>query len=421
MTRSQRKTSRALVAAVGGALVLGLAVTAVKVSSSRRGQAPAREQTPRGAVLAAPAVDSGTPKADGKASPKLAALPGAAVLETPTAPVSPTTKPAGTTGSAAAGTAPTGGSLPLMAGVEQTPLASPAPSAATAAAAPAPTTKPANVQLASLTQTAHTTDGAAKPQAPIVAPASLADAKAKIDAGKLIAARDALNQLLTSGSLSEADAKAAKQMLAQVNQTVVFSARKFNDDPLMISDFKVPPGAALDRIAKSHDVTTELLLRINGISDPRKLRAGQYLKIPKGPFHAVVSKKAFTLEIWQGEPNAKGSAFVMSFPVGLGKDDSTPTGTWAVINKVPNPTYYSPRGEGVIAADDHKNPLGEYWIGLTGTDGHAVGKESYGIHGTIDPASIGKQESMGCIRLLNENVAQVYQLLTPKSLVTVID
>ena len=91
-------------------------------------------------------------------------------------------------------------------------------------------------------------------------------------------------------------------------------------------------------------------------------------------------------------------------------------------SKLKNPAYYSPRGEGVIAADDPKNPLGEFWIGLTGVDGHAVGKLSYGIHGTIDPDSIGKQSSMGCIRMHNEDVAQVFQLLIEgKSTVTVRD
>jgi lipoprotein-anchoring transpeptidase ErfK/SrfK len=117
-------------------------------------------------------------------------------------------------------------------------------------------------------------------------------------------------------------------------------------------------------------------------------------------------------------------AYVTSFPVGLGKDDSTPLGKWQVEpdRKVKNPEYDSPRGEGVIEADDPKNPLGEFWIGLAGLDGDAVGKESYGIHGTIEPDSIGKQASMGCIRLRNEDVAVVFSALVEgKSTVLVTD
>ena len=48
---------------------------------------------------------------------------------------------------------------------------------------------------------------------------------------------------------------------------------------------------------------------------------------------------------------------------------------------------------------------------MTGTDGNAIGKQSYGIHGTIDPDSIGKQASMGCIRMKNEDISQVFELL----------
>jgi lipoprotein-anchoring transpeptidase ErfK/SrfK len=65
----------------------------------------------------------------------------------------------------------------------------------------------------------------------------------------------------------------------------------------------------------------------------------------------------------------------------------------------------------VIAAGDPRNPLGDFWIGLAGIDGHAVGKVSYGIHGTIEPDSIGKEASMGCIRMRNEDVAIVFELL----------
>jgi lipoprotein-anchoring transpeptidase ErfK/SrfK len=65
-----------------------------------------------------------------------------------------------------------------------------------------------------------------------------------------------------------------------------------------------------------------------------------------------------------------------------------------------DPTYYGP--EGVIAHDDPKNPLGERWIDIG---------DSYGIHGTIDPESIGKNESRGCIRMLNSHVEEVYDFL----------
>ena len=118
--------------------------------------------------------------------------------------------------------------------------------------------------------------------------------------------------------------------------------------------YVVQPGDNLYQISLRTGVSLVTLINLNGISDPRKLRAGQTLKILNGPFHAIVYKGQFTLELWLGEPNAKGSMYITSYPVGLGRDDSTPTGVWAIQNKLKNPAYYSPRGEGIIQADDRK-------------------------------------------------------------------
>lgn len=240
----------------------------------------------------------------------------------------------------------------------------------------------------------------------------ITDARAKVEAGDLLGARLLLNEPLVSGRLSGADAGAARQILSQISQTVLFSKKKFKDDPFQTTH-QVASGERLARIAARNHVTWELLCKINGLSDPRKIRAGQWLKIPVGPFHCVVNKSAFRLDVYLGSPGEAGALFVTSFPVGLGKDNSTPTGLWMVQqgSKAHPATYYSPRGEGVIAADDPKNPLGGYWMGITGLQGNAVDKTSYGIHGTIEPDSIGKQSSMGCIRLRHEDIANLYDLL----------
>jgi lipoprotein-anchoring transpeptidase ErfK/SrfK len=249
----------------------------------------------------------------------------------------------------------------------------------------------------------------------------LTSAKIKIDQGDSLGARDQLNQALQSGQLDSSVAASVKSMIAQISQTVIFGRQHFGDDPYG-GTYVVKPGDSLARIAASCDCTWELLSRINGI-DPKHLRAGATIKVVQGPFFAVVDKRRFTMDIYLGGlPGEKSSMYVTTFMVGLGRDDSTPPGMWSVEphRKLKHPTYYSPRGEGVIAADDPKNPLGGYWIGLTGTEGQAVGKLSYGIHGTIDPDSIGKQSSMGCIRLRNDDVAIVFDLLVEgKSLVLV--
>ena len=241
----------------------------------------------------------------------------------------------------------------------------------------------------------------------------LADAQAKVNANDLLTARKLLNDALLAGNLNDADAAAVKKQLADVNNVLLFSGRVFATDPLG-GTYKVGPGERLSTIAKQHAIPFELLMQLNHLTDPKKLRAGQTLKVINGPFDAVVTKHAFTLDLYLGAPGGPGSTFVASYPVGLGENDSTPTGMWEIKNKAPSPTYYSPRNEGIIAAGDPKNPLGPYWLGLEGTDGAAVGAQSYGIHGTIDPTSIGKMSSMGCIRLRNEDVTVVYKLLVEK-------
>jgi lipoprotein-anchoring transpeptidase ErfK/SrfK len=247
------------------------------------------------------------------------------------------------------------------------------------------------------------------PAGEIVVTPPIGEARSRL-ANDPLAARRILNDELAAGHLSGAELEEARELLIKANEQLVFSPRVFRDDP-NISTYNVQSGDKLMKIAAAYGVTWDFLARINNISDARRIRAGQPIKIVRGPFHAVVSKHSFTMDIYLGAPGGVGSTFVTSYRVGLGKDDSTPLGTWKATGKLKNPAYYSPRGEGIIAADDPKNPLGEYWIGLMGIDGTAVGKNSYGIHGTIDPASIGREESMGCIRMRNEDVAIVYELL----------
>src|SRR5947199_10806054 len=98
------------------------------------------------------------------------------------------------------------------------------------------------------------------------------------------------------------------------------------------------------------------------------MRQGQSLKIFIGPFHAVVTKHLFRMDLYLGNPGGPGSLFITSFPVGLGKDNSTPTGLWLCKsgNKIRHPTYYPPSGSGgpVLQPNDPKNPLAGYWFAI---------------------------------------------------------
>ena len=87
------------------------------------------------------------------------------------------------------------------------------------------------------------------------------------------------------------------------------------------------------------------------------------------------------------------------FTVAVGAPNSpSPTGTFTIVNRVANPTYYHP---GKVIAPGPQNPIGTRWIGLN--------QKGYGIHGTDQPASIGYAKSHGCIRLRNADVERLFE------------
>jgi L,D-transpeptidase ErfK/SrfK len=87
------------------------------------------------------------------------------------------------------------------------------------------------------------------------------------------------------------------------------------------------------------------------------------------------------------------------FSVAVGAPNSpSPTGTFTVVNRVANPTYYHP---GKVIAPGPQNPIGTRWIGLN--------QKGYGIHGTDEPSSIGYARSHGCIRLRNADIERLFE------------
>ena len=94
--------------------------------------------------------------------------------------------------------------------------------------------------------------------------------------------------------------------------------------------------------------------------------------------------------------------------------DPLPLGEWKVTGILLNPTFnYNPD---LFWDADHahskaklssgpNNPVGLVWIDLS--------KEHYGIHGTPEPANIGRTESHGCVRLTNWDALRVAGLVKP--------
>ncbi len=228
-----------------------------------------------------------------------------------------------------------------------------------------------------------------------------------------VAARSHFSDALAAGA-PEPQRSLLRAELTRIGTETIFSQRVLPNDPLT-QRYVIQPGDTLGKIAKAHHISDDLLAEINGIRNKNLIRAGQTIKVVQGPFHATVESSTHTMGVYLGK------VFVRQYRVGLGLDNGTPTGVWEVGTKLKNPTYYPPRGGRIIPPDDPENPLSGHWIGLRGVEGEALGQLRYGIHGTNEPDTIGKSVSLGCIRMFNEDVKQVYDCLIEKhSKVTVV-
>ena len=231
-----------------------------------------------------------------------------------------------------------------------------------------------------------------------------------------LAARQALWDAMRMPGLDDAAFSVLRTRLTTLNEDLLFGPVRRAGDPLSKA-YTVRAGDALSRIARRESLGTHwrLIQRVNGLSAPEKIRVGQTLKIVPGTFHAVVDKSEFRLDLYHGEPERPEDwVFIRSFDVGLGEGDSTPIGQFIVRadGKLENPGWVNPRNPAEkFGRDDPDNPIGDFWVGLDGL-GDAAAYAGYGLHGTIDPDSIGRERSMGCVRMRSDDIALVYELMT---------
>jgi hypothetical protein len=148
-----------------------------------------------------------------------------------------------------------------------------------------------------------------------------------------------------------------------------------------------------------HVVCTGQILRSNGVTG--YLQPGQRLRVPTDPVRMLVDLDARWALYLAGDEVGG------SWPVGIGREgEETPPGEYLARNKIIEPSWMRV-GQEPIPFGDRRNPLGTRWIGWY------VGevKTSYGFHGANEPESVGSASSDGCIRLLNEDVETLFEIL----------
>ena len=115
----------------------------------------------------------------------------------------------------------------------------------------------------------------------------------------------------------------------------------------------------------------------------------------------------------------KGDHVLKTYLCAVGNDSigkSTPKGSFRIIGKIKDPPMYWRNGTR-IPPGDWRNSYGARWLSLG--DGKTGTYRRYGIHGTNAPDSIGKHISGGCIRLHNEDIVELYDLLPEGTVVLI--
>ena len=219
--------------------------------------------------------------------------------------------------------------------------------------------------------------------------------------GKKYEARNELSDLYFAET-DNAKRAEIKSKLDGLNAELVFSHEPSPDAFIYV----VRPGDSLIRIASKYNTNYEFIVRINN-KHRTSIRVGERLKILKGDVTVLVDKSDYTLTL------LLDGHFIKQYPVGTGKSDKTPEGKFIIDNKLVNPVWYS--SDGIYQFGDPENVLGTRWIGFE----DKKGLDGYGIHGTIDPNSIGKEMSNGCIRLRNEDVEDLFDYVKPKVTVVI--
>ena len=186
--------------------------------------------------------------------------------------------------------------------------------------------------------------------------------------------------------------------------------------------------SATELIAERFHMSPALLAQLNrGVA----LTAGKTIKVPAvEPFDpnrkpaSDAANAGVAIQVSRDESALRATrpdgTLVFFAPVSSGSvHDPLPPGDWKVTGVGWHPVFhYNPDLFWDAKSTDEKatikagpnNPVGVVWI--------ALNLEHYGLHGTPEPANIGRTQSHGCVRLTNWDAARVAALVKPGTPVT---
>ena len=189
--------------------------------------------------------------------------------------------------------------------------------------------------------------------------------------------------------------------LDETNIRIILSSQAV---PGLSQEYIIQPLDNLTKISKQFNTTIDLIKKINNLASD-KINPGKKLKIWTGKFSVLADKSQNILML------KCNNEIIKTYNVSTGLNNSTPVGTFKITTKLVNPVWC--KSGAVVPPESPENILGTRWMGFD--------LEGYGIHGTTSPESIGKQATAGCVRMLNNEVEELYIFLPQGTEVTVVD
>ncbi|MBL8013750.1 MAG: L,D-transpeptidase family protein [Candidatus Omnitrophica bacterium] len=217
--------------------------------------------------------------------------------------------------------------------------------------------------------------------------------------GELFAARSLYLKILKEFPDAENIQDVNKQ-LGNINVAIVRSPLRSRQTEI----YTIQKGDTLGSIAQKMGTTIELI-KIRNQLESNKITAGHRLSVWKGSFWIAIDKSDNVLALKVGDE------LIKNYQVSTGKNNSSPVGNFRIKYRYMHPVWFH-KGD-VVPADDPKNFLGTRWLGFD--------LPKYGIHGTIEPELIGQSVSSGCIRMRNEDVQELYDLIPMGTKVIITD
>ena len=254
-------------------------------------------------------------------------------------------------------------------------------------------------------------DTATPPDSGDTAWAALAEAQELALEDKLLEARDKLLKLIKDardlGRTAE-DWREAETLLGKINVELVTTPRQMPGKVV----YSVQEGDTLGKIIDKFVCPQPHIVKMNPtIRDVNHLRPGNVLRVMDHPkYEILISKKDNTLVLtFNGD-------FFKRYTVGTGEYGKTPVGTFVIDDKVEEPVWWK---DGKDIPFSHKeNILGTRWLRIA-AKGETLPVSGYGIHGTWDDSTLGKQSSAGCIRMNNADVEEIFMLVPRGTTVTI--